>query len=142
MSGAIAAYGTFLKIGDGGGPETFTTLAEVKSIEGPSMETDVIDVTTHSSQPAGNFKEKLATLIDAGEVTFDLNMIPGNAQHDALRTDQLGRTKRNFELWFPGSGSSDIDFEAVVTSFPLSFPVDGVIESSVTLTITKAPTFN
>ena len=142
MSNAVAAYGTLLKIGDGGGPEVFTTLAEVKGIEGPTMETEVIDVTTHSSAAAGAFREKLATLIDAGEVTFDLNMVPGDTQHDALRTDQLNRTKRNFELWFPSSGSADIEFEAVVTNFPLSFPVDGTIESSVTLTITKAPTFN
>ena len=142
MSNAVSAYGTLLKIGDGGGPEVFTTLAEVKSIEGPDMETDVIDVTTHDSAAAGAFREKLATLIDAGEISFDLNFIPGNTQHVALRTDQLNRTKRNFELWFPNASSADIEFEAVVTSFPMTFEVDGVIESSVTLTITKAPVFN
>ena len=142
MSDAVSAYGTLLKIGDGGGPETFTTLAEVKSIDGPTMETEVIDVTTHSSAAAGPFREKLAGLIDAGEVTFELNLVPNNAQHDSLRADQTARTKRNFELWFPGSGSADVEFEAVVTNFPLSFPVDGPIESSVTLTITKAPVFN
>lgn len=142
MSNAVAAYGTLLKIGDGAGPEVFTTLAEVKSIEGPGMETEVIDVTTHSSAAAGAFREKLATLIDAGEVTFDLNFVPGDTQHIALRADQLARTKRNFELWYPGSVSADIEFQAIVTSFPLSFPTDGVIESSVTLTITQAPTFN
>jgi len=142
MSDAVSAYGTLLKIGDGGGPEVFTTLAEVKGIEGPTMETEVIDVTTHSSAAAGAFREKLATLIDAGEVTFDLNLVPGNSQHDALRADQIARTKRNFELWFPSSVSADIEFQAVVTNFPLSFPVDGQIESSVTLTITQAPTFN
>jgi len=142
MSNAVSAYGTLLKIGDGGGPEVFTTLGEVKGIEGPTMETEVIDVTTHSSAAAGAFREKLATLIDAGEVTFDLNLVPGDTQHDALRADQLGRTPRNFELWFPSSVSADIEFEAVVTNMPLSFPVDGPIESSVTLTITQAPTFN
>jgi hypothetical protein len=142
MSNAVSAYGTLLKIGDGGGTEVFTTLAEVKSIEGPTMETDIVDVTTHSSAASGAFREKLATLIDAGEVTFDLNFVPGDRQHTQLRTDQLARTKRNFEIWYPGSVSADIEFQAVVTNFPLSFPVDGPMESSVTLTITQAPTFN
>ena len=55
MSNAVSSYGTLLKIGDGGGTEVFTPLAEVKSIEGPDMETDIIDVTTHSSAGAGAF---------------------------------------------------------------------------------------
>ncbi len=142
MSDAISSYGTLLKRGDGGAPESFATIAEVKDIEGPSMETDVIDVTTHSSAAAGAFREKLATLIDAGEITFDLNLVPSNTVHRAMRQDQLNRTKRNYQIWYPGSVSADIQFEAVLTKMPVKATVDGVLESSITLTITKAPTIN
>ena len=106
MSEAIAAYGIFLKRGDGGAPETFTTLKEVKDIQGPNISTDVIEVTTHSSAAIGAGKEKLATLIDWGEVTFDLNFIPSDTQHKAIRQDCLDRVKRNFQMVYPDVGAS------------------------------------
>ena len=74
---AISAFGTLLKVGDGGGTEVFTTIAEVKEISGPSISVDTVELTTHSS--SGAWKEYLPTLIDAGEVTFDVNFIPTNA---------------------------------------------------------------
>jgi hypothetical protein len=45
MSLALAAYGAQLQRGDGGGPEVFTTIAEVTKIEGPPLKQDVADVT-------------------------------------------------------------------------------------------------
>lgn len=42
-----------LKMGDGGSPsETFTTIAEVRDIEGPELEAEAKEVTLHDS-PAG-----------------------------------------------------------------------------------------
>jgi hypothetical protein len=130
-----------LKRGDSASPEVFTSIAEVKDIEGPSMETDVLEVTTHSSAAAGAFKEKLATLIDAGEVSFDLNLVPSSTVHRAMRADQIARTKRNYQIWYPGSTVVDISFEAFISKMPPKATVDGTLEASVTLTITKAPTF-
>ena len=63
MSDAISGYGTLLKRGDGGAPEVFTTVPEVGSISGPSMETDEAEVTSHSSAASGAFKEFILTLL-------------------------------------------------------------------------------
>jgi len=46
---AVAAFGTLLKIGDGGGPESFTTIAEVRTLGGPELSRDTVDVTSHDS---------------------------------------------------------------------------------------------
>lgn len=142
MSDAVAAYGVLLKLGNAGSPETFTTLAEVKSISGPNMSTDVIDVTTHSSAAIGAGREKLASLIDWGEITFDLNFIPSNAQHIAVRKIMEDRSKRNFQIVFPDQASTTWQANCYVTSFECDMPVDDVLGASLTLTITTKPTFN
>jgi predicted secreted protein len=138
---ALSAYGTLLKRGDGGGPETFTTVPEVRSISGPTMETDEADVTTHSSAAAGAFREFILTLIDAGTVEFDINYVPTDAVHLGLRNDFLNRTKRNFQLVLPG-GAQTISFAAYVKTIPFEFPVDDAITQKLTLRCTGAPTFS
>ena len=60
MTSAIAAYGTLLKLGDGGTPENFTTIAEVRDIGGPELGADVVDVTSHDSP--GAWEEVIETI--------------------------------------------------------------------------------
>ena len=70
MSDAFIGHGTLLQRGDGGDPETFTTVAEVLNISGPSLSRDTIDVTTMDSPD--EWIEFIAGLNDVGEITFDL----------------------------------------------------------------------
>jgi predicted secreted protein len=138
---AISGYGTLLKLGDGGGPETFTTVGEVRSISGPSMETEEIDVTTHSSAAAGAFREFILGLIDAGTVEFDINYVPADATHISLRTIFLARTKRNWQIVLPGSVQT-ISFAGYVKTMPFEFPVDDAITAKISIRCTGAPTFS
>lgn len=139
---ALAGFGTLLKIGDGGTPtEVFTTIAEVKDITPPKLSMDTDDVT-HQTSPGG-WKEKLPTLLDAGEVTFELNFIPTDATQGystGLIKDLVNKTRRNFQLVFPDSGSTTWAFAAFVTGFEPSAPVGGTLTASVTLTVTGQPT--
>lgn len=140
MSNAISAYGTLLKRGDGGSPETFSTIAEVRSISGPSMETDEAEVTTHSSAAAGAYREFILTLIDAGSIEFEINYVPSDATHIGVRNDFLNRTKRNYQIVLPGNVQT-ISFTGYVKSMPLEFPVDDAIKAKVSIRCTGAPTF-
>lgn len=140
-SNAISAYGTLLKRGDGGSPETFTTVPEVRSISGPSMETDEADVTTHSSAASGAFREFILTLIDAGSVEFDINYVPSDPVHIGLRNDFLNRTKRNWQLVLPGAVQT-ISFAGYVKTIPFEFPVDNAVTQKLTIRCTGAPTFS
>ncbi len=139
MSNALGAFGTLLKIGDGGGPETFTTIAEVTDIKGPTLSLDTIEATSHDS--ANATKEFVAGLKDAGEVTFSVNFIPTNATQSyatGLIKDWYNRTKRNFRMVFPDT--TTWNFAAFVTRFEPAAPVDGKLAADVTLKIASSPT--
>lgn len=131
---AISSHGTLLKIGDGGGSETFATIAEVKDISGPSYSVATENTTNHDSAGWG---EVTPTIKSGGEVTCDINYYSAATQ-DSLETDMLALTKRNFQLVFPlpSSGTDTREFAAYVTGFEPSAPVEGVLTASVTLTIT------
>ena len=139
-SRAIFGLGTQLQRGDGLVPENFSTVAEVRSISGPSMTTDILDVTNHESQ--GGVREFKAGLIDPGELTFDLAFQPGEPSHGVkagLQKAQLDRAVENYHLVFPPGIGFTWEFQGILTGLPLTFPIDEVITSSVTLKVTGLP---
>jgi len=138
-SNAISAFGTLLKRGDGADPEEFTPIAEVQDIRPPSLGADTEEVT-HQESPDG-WREYIVTLLDGGEVSFDLNFIPTNATHNAssgLLKDYSARQKRNYQVVFPDG--TTWEFAALVTNFEADAPVGGKLSASVTLKITGKPT--
>lgn len=140
-SNAIPAYGTFLRIGDGGAPENFTTIAEVKQIQGLQMSAKIDDVTTHSTNTP--WREKLATLLDGGTVVFDINFIltePTQSFTGGLLRDFTNRTKRNFKLIFPNAGSTTWAFSAYIQDFKPTMAVDGILSAAITLAVSGQPT--
>jgi predicted secreted protein len=141
-SNALSAYGTKLKLGNGGTPtETFATVAEVKSINGASMTAEVIDVTTHST--GSPWREKIPSLLNAGTLTFDINYVPTDPTHDET-TGLLGlfmnRTVRNWHLVFPDEDLTMFVFRGFVSNFEPSEPIDDVLSASITIEISGAIT--
>jgi predicted secreted protein len=132
MTNAISAFGTLLKIGDGASPEVFTTIAEVKDVSGPALNSRTTEVTSHGSPHA--VVEKIITLLEIGNITFDLNWVPGGVTHLQLITDWYAKTKRNFQVVFPDAGSFTILFPAAI-SFEPTAPVEGALTASVTLEV-------
>lgn len=141
-SGAIFGQGTHLRLGDGQVPENFIKVAEVKSISGPTLTTDILDVTNHCSQ--GRVREFKAGLIDPGELTFTMNFQPGEPTHgvkQGLQNLQLSGAVRNYELAFPAGIGFTWGFAGIVTALPVNFPIDEVITSDVTIKVTGLPNF-
>lgn len=143
-SAATSAQGTLLKVGDAASPtEAFTTIAEVKDIDGPGMEAESLDATNHSS-PEG-WKEKVAGLLNGGEVTFEMNALPANATQDfttGIMKDFIDRTLRNFQIVFPDAGNETWTFAAIIKNVSRKMPVDGLFMADVTLDISGKPTFS
>ena len=138
---AISGFGTLLKIGDGGGTEVFTTIAEVTDISGPGLSMDTMEATSHSS--TAGWKEFVAGLLDAGEVTFSVNFLITNATQSytsGLIRDMVNRTARHFQLVFPNVGNTTWAFTALVTAFEPAEPIDDVLKADCTLKITGQPT--
>jgi hypothetical protein len=126
-SGAVAGPGWVLAHGG-------TTIAEVRDISGPVATADTDDVTNQSS--TGFYKEKITTLLDGGDVTFDCNYVPGNASQIALLTALQNRGIETFTLTPPGGGGS-FAFEARVSKWGLDkAPVAKAATLAITLAVT------
>lgn len=138
---AIASYGTLIKLGDGGGPEVFTTIAEVQDIAGPGIIARTEEATAHDGT---GWVEHVSTLLEAGEVTFDIHLVPNNATHNhttGLLYLLRNRIRRNYQVVFPSNPTVTWSFLALVTSFEIGAPVEGKLTASITLLIVGIPTF-
>jgi len=137
-SNAIASQGTLLKMGDGGGPETFTTIGEVHDITGPDGKRKQIPVTPIDQTRASKIS---SALLDWGTVTFKVGLVPGSATHGkttGLYAKFINNTKTNFKLIFTNdsAGSATWAFAANVSNIKPSAGDDNYLMADVTLEIT------
>lgn len=114
---------------------TFTDVANVTNISGPSIEREEIDVTTHDS--AGGWMEFIGGLKNGGEVSVDVNYRP--ADHDHLVADFEDAEPRTYRIVFPDAEATVWEFNAIMTGFEAEFPYDGKMEASLTFKVTGKP---
>jgi hypothetical protein len=138
-TGALTARTVTATSGGTDGTEVFTTIAEVKSISGPNLSAGVTDITNMDS--ASNTREFLSTLIDPGELTFDINLLGGSAQHKSIMTTLQARTKKNWKLYFTDSIPSYLSFAAYIVGMNFSAGIEDVLGASISLKITGTPTW-
>ena len=140
---AIPAINTLLQYGNGASPEVWTTVANVGDLSGPTMKAQVQDVT---SQSTGDYwRQKITTLLDAGELSAPIYFVPNDAGHQALLEIFAGRSGNtgNPTTWrvlFPvAAGSVPWIFTGWLSQFSMKEPVAGVIEAAIIITFTGAP---
>lgn len=137
----IPGFDAVLKQGDGATAESFTAIANVRDITGPSLSVEIIE-DRHRSL-TNDWVEKFATFLNGGQVTFDISYDPVGATHDAstgLIADMEAKTLRNFELDFGDTAATTWTFSAYVSGFEPGNPLDGAATASVTLDISGEPT--
>lgn len=134
---AKAGFGSLLKRGDGGGTEVFTTIAEVKDINGPAMR-QMFEDATHQESPGG-FEEFVPTVRQSGDVTCTCNLLAADTTQALLRADLLAGTKHNYRLTIPGTGKR-ISFAAYVQELGPAVPLKGVITMDVSFKVTGPST--
>lgn len=141
---AKSTKGVMLQRGDGGGSEVFTTVAEVKSFDGPTESAPDIEVSSFDSTA----EEFIAGLPANGEVQLGLNFIGPDVQQQGLRTDLRAGTLRNFKLILADHATTPttFSFAAIVKELGMSGQVKAAVEAKCTLklsgpaTVTYAPT--
>ena len=134
-SGVLVAGGSAALTGGSDGTEVFTTISEIRSLGGPQLSQDLIEVTNFSSPDF--YREYIAGLLDSGNVTFDMNFTNVAAQ-TALIDDLEDRIRRNFILGFEtAAGVVEWDFAAVVSSVDFNFQIEEAISASVSLKVTS-----
>lgn len=136
----VAAFGTSLSRNNG---TDFDAIANVTALSGPSMSRDTIDVTAHDSP--NSYMEFVASLIDGGEVTAELNWDPADTSLDSgntteqLMTDLEDTNPVDYEISFPDGAK----FEAslLITGFEFEANYDDKLTASLTFKVSGLPTF-
>ena len=142
---AVFGYGAKLQISDMATEATFTDVAEVEGLSGPSLSADEIDVTTHDT--ADGYREFIQGLKDAGDLSIEGNFIPTEDTHKeagdaSLLASYNSGDLTDFKLVFPDANNTEWEFSAIVTGFEVDIPVDEKMTFSCTLKLSGKPTFN
>lgn len=132
---AVLGFGTKFRRWSG---TAWETIANVVSIDGPSMSRDTIDVTNLDS--VGGYKEFLGGLRDGGSVSLTLQFSRTN--YNKLKTDYESNTARNFEIVLPDTDKTSFEFVGLVTALGISVGVSDSIKTSVTIKISSKVTVN
>jgi predicted secreted protein len=131
----IDGFGTQLQRGDGGSPQSYTSIANCTGITPPGMSRETIDVTTHGS-PDG-WMEFLGGLKDGGEVSADVNYDP--SEHDILVDDFADALPRSYRIVFPDPDATSWTFQAILTGFEPDAPYDDKLTATLTWKISGKP---
>lgn len=116
----------------------YTTIAQVRDINGPNRSRDTVEVTSRDS--TGQAKEYLAGLLENGEVTFDVVFDPDTQTHSAsasggLQTLMDSGTLNNFRVSFADTTATTATFAGLVTGFQPTMPLNGAQTASATIKI-------
>lgn len=152
---ALFGQGCLLKVAKRAAtsPYTYVTIADVRSIRGPTGANEPLDVTSHSS-PSGS-KEFIAGPRDYGTMTFTINFNPNNNTHKdfdgiaatpdtadgILYMFRTGGTYHWQLLFVPASPDVQWDFDGFVQGVEVNLPVDDAMTADVTVKISGVPDF-
>lgn len=133
---AAIGYGSHFDILTSTGPDVWTKIGEQMNIKPPAVKADTHDAT-HSASPGG-YREFIPGLVDGGEVSFDVNYVPGDATivtaMTYLRSVITARVVLpNGYIW---------NFSGILTEFAPDAPLDGKMVMSVSVKVSGVPTLD
>ena len=119
-----------------GPPAVFTAIAELLSFDPPGSSVDTVDAT-HMGSPSA-YREFIAGLIDAGEVSAEVNFT--KAQYGTFQTDIDARAVIIYKATLPDG--SALLFDAIPTGVQIgSVEIDSKITANATWKVTGKPTY-
>lgn len=129
---AVIGYNTDFAIYNG---TTYIEVAEITSITWPGYARDAIDATHMNSDD--KFREYIPGLMDAGEVTIEMNFIPSATDVivAALTANAVGQFK------ITHNSGVNVVFKGIVTAYQPQSPVDDKMTASATFKVTGKPTW-
>lgn len=125
-------------------PSTYTTIGQVRDINGPGTQADQIEVSHRDSV----WRQYRAGMRDGGELTFDIVFDPDLASHDPTLSTSIyaaleDGTVQTFRITYPGAAGATTTaiFDGFVSGFELSNPMEDAQTASMTIKITDAITW-
>jgi len=137
MSNAFAGVGTRFRRWNSTTTE-WQDIAEVKTISGPGMSRDVIDVTSLDS--TGGWREFIAGFRNAGTVVLNMNFT--RATYDIMWDDFGDDDVQYYEMILSDSENTTIEFAGLVTELPVNVSADDAVTNDATIQISGVPVIN
>jgi len=139
MATALTGMGIEYEIGiqPGTTPTTYNELIEVFDVTPPNQQTDEIEVTHYKS--VGGYREFIAGLRDGGEVTIQLNWVPGNPTDILLRDLHTSGALHMHRITFPNA--STISYPGWIKGLERSSPYDDRQTMTVTVRVAGNSTY-
>ena len=136
MSDALIGYGTRLYMAATAGAAALTKLAEVTSVSLPNEQVAEVEVTHYESP--GRTREFIAGFNDAGEISMEMNWIPGSATDDLIVTAKGDGLTRTFRVVTPGDEGQMYTFPGFIRGYERTTPIDDRMTATVTIRVAGA----
>ena len=134
-SDAIIGYGTTFSVETVAGNGIYVELAEITNLTPPNMSVDDIEVT-HMQSP-DRTKEFIAGLADPGEMSLEMNFIPGSSSDDLILAWRAAGDTRSCRIDYADNSAVDT-FPAYVKSYSSTMGVAEALKASLSLKVAGA----
>lgn len=139
MSDAMIGFGTRFFMAATAGAAALTKLAEVTSVGFPNEQVVEVEVTHYES--ANRTREFIPGLNDAGEITLELNWIPGSATDELIQTAKGDGKVRTMRIATPADDDAQMyTFPGFVRGYERTAPMDDKMTATVTIRVAGAVT--
>ena len=138
--GKTAGTGTLFQILSTSTGTGWATIANVRNIDGPELQSEMIDVTTHASTGGFVYREQIPSFLSGGNVTLDQIFDTGQTTHGTTTADGLvynceNRQRRNCRLKFPTTANRYWKLFGYVSGFSPTAPLDEALTASATVSV-------
>jgi hypothetical protein len=134
------AKGTVLSLSDTASPLSYSAIGQVRSISGPTVKPKMVEITTHDTP--GYWARKMAVLIEAGDISFEVNFDKTDATHSfttGMWNQLVGLIKSGLKMVFPNTAGT-LTFLGYLGQHEFNVPVDNVLSAKIQIAITDAIT--
>jgi len=127
-------------IDDSPAPEYATAIAEVVGLDLSGPTTDLLDSTVHGD----TWRKRVSGLKDGGTATITIRMETDDATHKTIRDNVGVHCAHKFTFPKKDSEASTAfawENDAIIQSYSVTAPYDGLMEMTVNLQLSGPPTF-
>lgn len=112
----------------------WTELSEINSLSFDGLSRDTIDVTDLKTAATNSgYRSIITGLRSSGTVSFNMNYT--RSQYDQMKTDFESDNNQIYLLVLPDADDTYMEFEGLITDFPLDVPLEDRINSDITVAI-------
>lgn len=139
---ALIGHGSIFSLLDNTlSPPAYVPVAEVTNFGSIfAIARDAVEAT-HTESTEG-IREFIPGLIDYGEVSIELNFVPGSDADARIRALFQTKAAAQGQMSFPTSPAVTMQFTAIATGYTAQAPLDDKLTASATFKISGRPTWS